>query len=139
MNSFRLTAVANLARNPELSTKGELTFARFCLVGNDSAAENGNDPSQKVVTSLWFLVFGEIATTIAQRARKGDQLILEARVIAAHWSNKQGERQHGTVYIVTGFRLGARRGEPGSPVTCRSAPPDRPIVDAALAAMEEVD
>lgn len=41
MNSFRLTAVANLARNPELSTKGDLTFARFCLVGNDRPLKAG--------------------------------------------------------------------------------------------------
>ena len=136
MNSFKLTAVANLARNPELSTKGEVTFARFCLFGNDEVFEG---PSQEVVTSLWFLAFGEIATAIAQHARKGDQLILEARVITTHWVNKQRERQHGTVFIVTGFRFGARRGEPGSPVTCRSSPPDRPLVDAALATMEELD
>ena len=139
MNCFKLTAVANLARNPELSTKGEVTFARFCLFGNDEVVEGGEGPSQEVVTSLWFLAFGEIATAIAQHARKGDQLILEARVITTHWINKQRERQHGTVFIVTGFRFGARRGAPGSPVTCRSAPPDGPLIDAALAAMEEVD
>ncbi len=139
MNSFKLTAVANLARNPELSTKGEVTFARFCLVGNDDVIEGGEGPSPGVVTSLWFLAFGDIATAIAQHARKGDQIILEARVMTSHWINKQRERQHGTIFIVTGFRFGARRGEPGSPVTCRSSPPDRPLVDAALAAMEEID
>ena len=139
MNSFRLTAVGVLARNPELIAKGDIKCARFCLTGNDSAGETEKGGPREFVTSLWFVAFGKIAESIARHSRKGDQLILEARVIAAHWSNKQGERQHGTVYIVTGFRLGARRGEPGSPVTCRSAPPDRPIVDAALAAMEEVD
>jgi single-stranded DNA-binding protein len=138
MNSFKLTAVANLARNPELSTTGEVTFARFCLVGNDGIAGSGDVPSQEVVTSLWFLAFGEIAAAIAQRARKGDQLIVEAKVITAHWSSKQRERQRGTVFIVTGFRFGARRGEPGSQVAC-SVPPNQPHVDAALAAMEEND
>lgn len=139
MNSFKLTAVANLARNPELSVKGEVTFARFCLVGNDELAACGVNPSQEVVTSLWFLAFGDIATAIARTARKGDQLILEANVIAAHWINKQREQQHGTVFVVTGFRFGARRGQPGSPVTCRSAPADHPLIDAALATMEEAD
>lgn len=137
MNSFKLTAVGNLARNPELSTKGDVSFARFCLVGDDVVTEGEGEPLGDVVTSLWFLAFGPIATAIAQRARKGDQLILEARVIATHWSDKQQGTQHGHLFIVTGFRFGARRGEHGLPNTCRCDPPDKPLVDAALAAMEE--
>ena len=38
MNSFNVTAVGNLAKNPELNVKGDTTFTRFCLVGNDYAA-----------------------------------------------------------------------------------------------------
>jgi len=137
MNSFKLTAVANLARNPELSTSGDVTFSRFCLIGDDQVAGAEKGPLRDVVTSLWFIAFGGIATTIAQRARKGDQLIVEARVIATHWTDKQGGRQHGHIFIVTGFRFGAQRGEHGSPTTCHSDPPDKPLVDAALAALEE--
>jgi single-stranded DNA-binding protein len=136
MNSFRLTAVGNLARNPELSIKGDITFARFCLVGNDEVAESERDGPREVVTSLWFLAFGDIATTIAEGSRKGDQLILEARVIANHWTDKQGERQHGHTFIVTGFRFGARRGERGSPISVRPDAPDKPLIDAVEAEME---
>jgi YhcG PDDEXK nuclease domain len=74
MNSFKLAAVANLARNPEPSTKGEATFARFCLVGDDQVAGAEKGPLRDVVTSLWFIAFGGIATAIAQRARKGVEL-----------------------------------------------------------------
>ena len=136
MNSFRLTAVGELARNPELTIKGDITFARFCLVGSDEVAEDERDGPREVVTSLWFLAFGEIARTIAQGSGKGDQLILEARVIANNWTDKQGERQHGHTFIVTGFRFGARRGERGSPITVRPGVPDKPLFDAAEAATE---
>lgn len=139
MNSFRLTAVGELARNPELSIKGDITFARFCLVGNDEVSEGERDGPREVVTSLWFLAFGEIATTIAQGSRKRDQLILEARVIANHWTDKQGERQHGHTFIVTGFRFGARRGEHGSPIAVRPGAPDKPLIDAAEPPMEVAD
>jgi hypothetical protein len=67
MNSFRLTAVGQLARNPELSIKGEITFARFCLVGDDEVSDGEEDGPREVVTSLWFFAFGDIATTIAQK------------------------------------------------------------------------
>ena len=82
MISFKLTAVGNLARNPELSTSSDATFARFCLLGNDEIKEGEPDGPRHVTTSLWFFAFGNIASTIAQNAGKGDQLILEARVVA---------------------------------------------------------
>jgi single-stranded DNA-binding protein len=135
MNSFRLTAVGTLARNPELCVKGDITFARFCLVGQDSVTEGEPEgPRESVVTSLWFLAFSAIATKIARGARKGDQLILEARVVANHWTDKQGEAQHGSTFIVTGFRFGAKRGDNGPAAASRCArPPDTPPPDATEA------
>jgi single-stranded DNA-binding protein len=96
-------AVGNLARTPELSTKGNVIFARFCLVRNDKV-----DLPQEEGTNLWFLAYGAIATAIARGARRGDQLILEARVIGTHWIDKHGGKQYCNVFIVTGFRFGAR-------------------------------
>ena len=139
MNSFRLTAVGQLARNPELSIKGEITFARFCLVGDDEVSEGEQDGPREVVTSLWFFAFGDIASTIAHNAGKGDQLILEARVVANRWTDQGGETQHGHTFIVTGFRFGARSGGRGSPTTSRPGVPDKPLPAAADAAMEVAD
>ena len=52
MISFKLTAVGHLARNPELSTTGDATFARFCLVGKDEIEEGEPDGPRHVTTSL---------------------------------------------------------------------------------------
>jgi single-stranded DNA-binding protein len=87
------------------------------------------------VTSLWFFAFGDIASTIARNARKGDQLILEARVVANNWTDKGGERQYGHTFIATGVKFGARRGWDGSPIAVRTNPRDKPLTDAAEAAM----
>jgi single-stranded DNA-binding protein len=136
VNSFKLTAIGDLARNPELITKGDITFARFCLVGWDELSESEYGGPRETVTSLWFLAFSEIATAIANSAGKGDQLILEARIVAHQWTDSQGDKQLGHTFIVTGLRFGAKRGGPGSPVACRRAPPDTPPADAAEGAME---
>jgi hypothetical protein len=40
MNSFTVTAVGNLAKNPELAVNGYTTYTRFCLVGNDYAGKD---------------------------------------------------------------------------------------------------
>jgi single-stranded DNA-binding protein len=138
MNSFKLTAIGNLARNPELTIKGEITFARFCLVGHDELGEGEQDGPREVLTSLWFIAFGESAEDIAINASKGDQLILEARVVANQWTDGHGDLQRGHTFIVTGFRFGSRRGEPGSPTAARHDPPDTPSTGGAEVSAEEV-
>jgi len=107
MNSFTLTAVGNLARNPELVSKGERSYTKICLVGNDYAGKDEEGAAKEVVTSLWFVAFGGMGETIAQHARKGDQLVLEARVRASNWTDEQGEKQYDHSFIVQGFRFGA--------------------------------
>lgn len=124
MNSFTLTAVGNLARNPELMQKGDKSFAKLCLVGNDYAGKDEEGAAKEVVTSLWFVAFGPLGESIARHARKGDQLVLEAKVRASNWTDEKGEKQYDHSFIVQGFRfgapgkqkrdeLGARRGEEG--------------------------
>jgi single-strand DNA-binding protein len=107
MNSFTLTAIGNLARNPELVSKGEKSYARLCLVGNDYAGKDEEGAAREVVTSLWFVAFGAMGEAIARNARKGDQLIVEARVRASNWTDEQGEKQYDHSFIVQGFRFGA--------------------------------
>ena len=107
MNSFTLTAIGNLARDPELTAKGETTYARFCLIGNDYAGRDEEGAEREIVTSVWFVAFGVLGETIAHHARRGDQLMIEAQVRADNWTDKQGERRYDYSYVVQGFRFGA--------------------------------
>jgi single-strand DNA-binding protein len=107
MNSFTLTAVGNLARNPELVAKNGTSYTRFCLVGNDYAGKDEEGAAREVVTSLWFVAFGALGEALARNARKGDQLFVEARVRANNWTDKQGEKQYDHSFIAEGFRFGA--------------------------------
>lgn len=107
MNSFRLTAVGNLARNPELVAKGDTLYTRFCLIGNDYAGREEDGSAREITTSLWFVAFGALGETIAKTGRKGDQLMVEARIRSNNWTDKQGEKQYDYSFVVEGFRLGA--------------------------------
>ena len=107
MNSFTLTAVGNLARNPEFVATNDTSYARFCLVGNDYAGKDEGGTAREVTTSLWFVAFGALGEALARNARKGDQLFVEARVRANNWTDKQGEKQYDHSFIVDGFRFGA--------------------------------
>jgi len=107
MNSFEVSAIGNLARNPVLVTKGDSSYTRFCLIGNDYGGREDDGSAREVVTSLWFVAFGALGEAIATNARTGDQLILKARIRANNWTDQQGEKQYDHSFVVDGFRFGA--------------------------------
>lgn len=107
MNSFTVTAVGNLAKNPELATKGDTSYTRICLLGNDYAGKDEHGNVREAVTSLWFVAFEGLGEAIAKNARKGDQLILQAQIRANVWTDKDGEKQYDHSFVVQSFRFGA--------------------------------
>ena len=107
MNSFTVTAVGNLARDPELASKGDTTYARFCLVGNDYAGKDDDGNTRELVTSVWFVAFESLGEAIAKNARKGDQLVLQAQIRSNNWTDKDGQKQYDYSFIVQNFRFGA--------------------------------
>jgi single-strand DNA-binding protein len=107
MNSFTLIAVGNLAKNPELMVKGDTTYTRMCLVGNDYAGKDADGRAREVATSLWFVAFESLGEAIARNARKGDQLIVQAQIRANNWTDRDGEKQYDHSYVVQSFRFGA--------------------------------
>lgn len=107
MNSFTLIGVGNLAKDPEYAVKGDTSYARFCLVGNDYAGKDERGNAREAVTSLWFTAFESLGETIAKNARKGDQLIVQAQVRANNWTDREGEKQYDHSFVVQSFRFGA--------------------------------
>jgi single-strand DNA-binding protein len=107
MNSFTVTAVGNLAKEPELAFKGDTTYTRICLVGNDYAGKDDQGNAREDVTSLWFVAFESLGEAIAKNARKGDQLILQAQIRSNNWTDKEGEKHYDHSYVVQNFRFGA--------------------------------
>jgi single-strand DNA-binding protein len=107
MNSFTLTAVGNLARDPEFVAKGDTSYARFCLVGNDYAGKDEDGNAREAVTSVWFTAFESLGEAIAKHVRKGDQLILQAQVRSNNWTDREGEKRYEYSFVVQHFRFGA--------------------------------
>lgn len=107
MNSFNLMAIGNLAKDPELESKASLSFTRFCLIGNDYAGKDDGGNTREMTTSLWFVAFGAVAEAIAKKARRGDQLVVQAKIRANNWTDEQGEKQYDYSFVVEGFRFGA--------------------------------
>jgi single-strand DNA-binding protein len=107
MNSFTITAIGNLARDPEFASKGDTTYTRICLVGNDYAGKDEHGDAREVVTSVWFTAFDALGEAIAKNSRKGDQLIIRAHMRSNNWTDKDGEKKYEHSFIVDSFRFGA--------------------------------
>ena len=107
MNSFTVTAIGNLARDPEFASKGDTTYTRICLVGNDYAGKDEHGDAREAVTSVWFTAFDTLGEAIAKNSRKGDQLIVRAHVRSNNWTDKDGEKKYEHSFIVDSFRFGA--------------------------------
>jgi len=107
MNSFTMTAVGNLAKDPELASKGDTTYTRFCLVGDDYAGKDSQGNVLEIVTSVWFVAFDNMGEAIAKNSRKGDQLIVQAQIRANNWTDKDGEKRYDFTNIVQNFCFGA--------------------------------
>ena len=107
MNSFTLTAVGNLAKNPELAVKADTAYTRICLVGNDYAGKDAQGNPRETVTSVYFVAFDALGEAIAKNAREGDQLILQAQIRANNWTDSDGDKQYDYSFVVQSFRFGA--------------------------------
>jgi single-strand DNA-binding protein len=107
MNSFTITAVGNLAKEPELAMKGDTTYAKICLVGNDYAGKDEDGNAREAVTSVYFVAFESLGEAIAKNARIGDQLILQAQVRSNNWTDKHGEKRYDYSFVIQNFRFGA--------------------------------
>jgi single-strand DNA-binding protein len=107
MNSFTVHAVGNLARDPELSAKGNTLRTRIWIVGNDYVGRDEAGEAREAVTSLWFTAFGPLGEALAKHCRKGDQLIIEARIEADNWTDKDQKAHYDHSFVTTGFRFGA--------------------------------
>ena len=107
MNSFTVTAVGNLAKDPEHAVKGDTSYTRICLVGNDYAGKDEQGNAREVVTSLYFVAFENLGDVIAKNARKGDQRIVQAHIRDNTWTDKEGEKQYDHSFVIQSFRFGA--------------------------------
>jgi single-strand DNA-binding protein len=107
MNSFTVTAVGNLAKDPEVGQKGDKTYVRIRLVGNDYAGKDSDGNPREAVTGIWFVAFDSLGEVIAKNARVGDQLIVSAHIRDDNWTDKEGKKQYDHSYVIQSFRFGA--------------------------------
>jgi single-strand DNA-binding protein len=103
-NTFHFSG--RLAEAPTL--RGTAKVCRFRLLRNEFAGlDEANNRKERVV-SIDFTAFGGLGETIARTVGKGDQLIIEARIVNNNYTDDAGRQVYGHSFIVFGFEYGAK-------------------------------
>jgi single-strand DNA-binding protein len=120
MNSFNVTAIGNIGADLELKGTGDNQFVRFPIIGNDYAGKDRNGDAREVTTSVYFVAFGATAKTLAEHVRKGDQVIVQARIQANNWTDENREKRYDLSFVVESFKFG-RPGKETREILARNA------------------
>lgn len=103
-NTFHFAG--RLAEAPTL--RGTAKVCRFRLLRNEFAGfDEANNRKERIV-SIDFTAFGGLGETIARTVGKGDQLVIEARIINNNYTDDAGRQVYGHSFIVFGFDYGAK-------------------------------
>ena len=104
LNSFRIEAIGQVAKRPELKTKGSTSYVNLCLIGNDWGGEGKGE----IATRVFFTAFGTTAQALANHVCKGDQLHISAHIRDnSYQDSRTRDEVHSNSFIVDGFVFGA--------------------------------
>ena len=108
-----------LAAAPELAGNGDKARCKFRLIANEYAGKDDGGAVKERTVALPFTAFRAKAEAIAKHARKGDQLIVTARIENNNFEH-QGEERFDYNFIVDDFEFGAPGAESREVLASRS-------------------
>jgi single-strand DNA-binding protein len=107
MNTLRnkVSLIGRLGAQPEVTTfETGKTLARFTLATNESYKDkNGqwHDNTQWHTINAW----GRIAERVKKALNKGQEVIVEGKLVHQTYETKTGEKRYGTIIEATEFLL----------------------------------
>lgn len=126
MNLNKIFLVGRVTAKPELkSTPGGSLVVAFGVATNNIWTDK-NGKKQEEVTFHNVVFWGRTAETIAQYVDKGQEILVEGRVVTRSWEDRQGQKRQRTEVVGERFQFGQRpqgtapREDKG---TARVAPP----------------
>ena len=106
-NSVRL--VGNLGMDPEVkSFDNNKKLAKLSLATSESYK---NDKGEKVTETQWhnIVMWGVQAKLAEDMLKKGDEVVMEGRLVNSNYTDKNGVKRYGCEIVVNEFlKLGGR-------------------------------
>jgi single-strand DNA-binding protein len=113
MNTLRnkVSLIGRLGAQPEVTTFDTgRTLARFTMATNERFKDkegNWQDNTQWHTINAW----GKIAERVKKALNKGQEIILEGKLVHQTYETKSGEKRYGTVIEATEFLLLSQKPE----------------------------
>ncbi len=114
MNTFRnkVSLIGRLGAQPEVVTfETGRTLARFTIATNERFKDkegNWQDNTQWHIINAW----GKIAERVKKALNKGQEIVLEGKLVHQSYETKTGEKRYGTIIEATEFLLLTPKQEP---------------------------
>jgi single-strand DNA-binding protein len=116
MNTLRnkVSLIGRLGAQPEVTTfETGRTLARFTLATNESYKDKDGQWQEN---TQWHTInaWGKIAERIKTVLNKGQEVIVEGKLVHQSYETKEGEKRYGTVIEATEFLLLTPKTDPAS-------------------------
>jgi single-strand DNA-binding protein len=107
MNTLRnkVSLIGRLGAQPEVTTfETGKTLARFTLATNESYKDKNGEWHEN---TQWHTInaWGRIAERVKKALNKGQEVIVEGKLVHQSYENKNGEKRYGTIIEATEFLL----------------------------------
>jgi len=107
MNTLRnkVSLIGRLGAQPEVTTfESGKTLARFTMATNEGYKDKDGQWHEN---TQWHTVnaWGRIAERVKKALNKGQEVIVEGKLVHQNYETKEGEKRYGTVIEATEFLL----------------------------------
>lgn len=102
----KLQVIGNLAKDPEIKALPSGMKVATLNIGTNRSWKDKDGQKQEKATWFQFIAFGKTAETLGQYAKKGGQLMIEARMENANYE-KDGVKMYKNDFIIESFQFGS--------------------------------
>lgn len=109
----RVTLLGRVGQSPEIKELANIKVAKFSLATSESYKKNG----EKVTETTWhnLVFFGKQCDVIKTYVNKGDQLLVEGKIVVRKYDDKQGVTHWTTEIVCDRFELLSNKPEAKEP------------------------
>jgi single-strand DNA-binding protein len=101
MQSIRnkVLLIGNIGQEPEIKEMKTGKMARFSLATNEAYK---NAQGEKITETNWhnIVAWGKVAELVEQYVKKGDELVVEGRLVSRSYEDKEGVKRYITEVVL---------------------------------------
>ena len=101
----------NVGKDPQVNRFDNGQVAKFSLATSESYTDK---KGEKITDTQWhnIVFWGKVVDPIEKYVHKGDQLIVEGKIVYRSWDDKEGVTHYGTEVVCNNFEFCGSKDKP---------------------------